>query len=110
MTQAKRPSDFFTETPQAKRPEKKILKENKEFFYVPPSKASGPIFEGRKDGVSELESRLKSSGETSWKGIDRIMKSISRYFGITPTELHHKFKEKHGMIPDDWVKKNSNDH
>ena len=108
MTQAKRPSDFFVETPHAKRPEKEILKEKKEFRYVPPSKVSSHIFEGRNvDSVSELESRLKSSGETSWKGIDRIMKSISRYYNITPAELHHKFKEKHGMIPDEWVKKNS---
>ena len=32
------------------------------------------------------------------------MKSISKKYDITTLELHNQFKEKHGSIPDDWIK------
>jgi methylphosphotriester-DNA--protein-cysteine methyltransferase len=32
------------------------------------------------------------------------MRGISAEYNITPTKLHNQFKEKHNLIPDDWVK------
>ena len=54
--------------------------------------------------VKILEKGLLNLKNTSYKSIDRLMKSISKKYDITPLELHNQFKEKHGSIPDDWIK------
>ncbi len=54
--------------------------------------------------VKILEKGLLNLKDTSYKSIDRLMKSISKKYSITPLELHNQFKEKHGSIPDDWIK------
>jgi hypothetical protein len=54
--------------------------------------------------VKILEKGLLNLKDTSYKSIDRLMKSISKKYDITPLELHNQFKEKHGSIPDDWIK------
>ena len=54
--------------------------------------------------VKVLEKGLLNLKDTSYKSIDRLMKSISKKYSITPLELHNQFKEKHGSIPDDWIK------
>lgn len=56
--------------------------------------------------VEELEVRLDTTGEKSWEGIDKIMRAICKTHGISPKKLHDEFKEKHGQIPDVWVRRN----
>ena len=54
--------------------------------------------------VKVLETELVNLKNTSYKSIDRLMRGISAEYDITPTKLHNQFKEKHNLIPDDWVK------
>ena len=54
--------------------------------------------------VGELETRIKKLKTHTYKSIDRLMKSIAKKYEITPQVLHDDFKEKHGEIPDEWVK------
>lgn len=54
--------------------------------------------------VKVLETELVNLKSTSYKSIDRLMRGISAEYNITPTKLHNQFKEKHNLIPDDWVK------
>ena len=56
------------------------------------------------EAVKVLETELLNLKNTSYKSIDRLMKGISAEYNITPTKLHHEFKGKHGIIPDEWVK------
>lgn len=59
-----------------------------------------------KDPVSQLETELKAMNSHSYDSIDKVMRKISKSHNITPRELHNRFKEKHAMIPDKWVKQN----
>ena len=52
--------------------------------------------------VSDLEKNLKNPH--SYSAIDNMMQSIANKHKITPKELHDRFKEKHGKVPDDWAK------
>lgn len=54
--------------------------------------------------VSDLEKDLKNP--TGYDAIDHMMKAIAKKYNMTPKELHNKFVEKHGEIPDDWIKEN----
>lgn len=54
--------------------------------------------------VSDLEKDLKNP--TSYNAIDHMMTSIAKKYKITPKELHDKFLEKNGVIPDEWIKEN----
>ena len=54
--------------------------------------------------VNELERRIVKLKNHSYNSIDKLMKSISKKYNITTRVLHDDFKEKHGMIPDEWVK------
>lgn len=56
------------------------------------------------EAVKVLETELLNLKNTSYKSIDRLMKGISAEYNITPTKLHHEFKGKHDIIPDEWVK------
>lgn len=56
------------------------------------------------DAVKVLEKELLNLKNTSYKSIDRLMKGICSDYDITPKQLHDKFKEKHNLIPDEWVK------
>lgn len=57
----------------------------------------------------KLKSALKAAKQAdkplNYDSIDRMMKRISKDCGITPDELHDKFKDATGVIPDDWIKK-----
>ena len=57
-----------------------------------------------KEAIKVLETELLNLKNTSYKSIDRLMRGISAEYNITPTKLHHDFKDKHGIIPDEWVK------
>jgi hypothetical protein len=57
-----------------------------------------------KEAIKVLETELLNLKSTSFKSIDRLMRGISAEYNITPTKLHHDFKDKHGIIPDEWVK------
>ena len=84
-------------------------KKTEKFVYTIPESYTGrvPTFEEVKsDFVSELEVRLDDTGARSWKEIDSIMRGICKKHNISPTKLHKDFKKKHGMIPDEWVKRN----
>ena len=54
--------------------------------------------------VEELEKGLMRLNSHSYDSIDKLMQTISKKHGITGKILHDKFKEKHGKIPDDWIK------
>ena len=43
--------------------------------------------------------------DVNYDSIDKLMRKLAKDHGITPRELHDRFKAKHDMIPDDWIKK-----
>jgi hypothetical protein len=53
--------------------------------------------------VGDLKKDLKNPH--SYDAIDHMMKAIAQKYKITPKELHDRFVEKTGEIPDDWIKK-----
>ncbi len=55
--------------------------------------------------VSNLEKGLMNLSDVSYDSIDKLMRRLARDHDITPRELHDRFKAKHNMIPDDWIKK-----
>jgi len=56
--------------------------------------------------VEELEEKLLEMKDLSWQSIDKVMRGLADEYEMSPRELHKEFKSKHGMIPDDWAKKN----
>jgi hypothetical protein len=58
----------------------------------------------KEDHVKELENGLHKLNSHSYNSIDRLMQSIAKKHGITGKDLHDDFKDKHGKIPDDWIK------
>jgi len=54
--------------------------------------------------VTDLEKGLVKLSNTSYNSVDKLMKKVAKDNDISATELHHKFKAKHNMIPDDWIK------
>ena len=52
------------------------------------------------DAVGDLKKDLIDP--RSYDAIDHMMQTIARKHGITPKELHDKFVEKTGKIPDEW--------
>lgn len=54
--------------------------------------------------VKILEKELLNLKNPSYKSIDILMKGICADLDTTTTQLHHSFKDKHGVIPDEWVK------
>ena len=54
--------------------------------------------------VTDLEKGLVKLNNTSYNSIDKLMKKVAKDNDISATELHHKFKSKYNMIPDDWIK------
>lgn len=58
------------------------------------------------DAVKDLEHDLKHPH--SYDAIDHMMQTIANKYSISANELHDKFVERHGEIPDKWIKKNEN--
>jgi predicted kinase len=54
--------------------------------------------------VKELEKGLTKLNSHSYESIDKLMQSISKKHEITGKILHDEFKDKHGKIPDTWIK------
>jgi cytidyltransferase-like protein len=54
--------------------------------------------------VEELEKGLIKLNNHSYYSIDKLMQTISKKHGITGKKLHDEFKQKHGKIPDTWIK------
>jgi len=54
------------------------------------------------DSVQDLEQDLEHP--KSYQAIDHMMQTIAREHGISAKELHDKFVDKHGVIPDNWFK------
>jgi len=55
--------------------------------------------------LTDLEKGLLELKNISYDSIDKLMRKVAKKNKISATELHHKFKNKHNMIPDDWIKK-----
>jgi hypothetical protein len=55
------------------------------------------------DAVQDLEQDLRRP--RSYKAIDHVMRGVSQVNRTTPKKLHDRFVDKHGEIPDDWVRK-----
>ena len=81
---------------------------NKEPMETYASKKNNLIIRDKKklkeSHVEELEKGLIKLNSHSYDSIDKLMQTISKKHGITGKILHDKFKEKHGKIPDDWIK------
>jgi len=56
------------------------------------------------EAVEELEDELKKSTDTSYKSIDKMMRSIMKKHDMTAKQLHNSFVRKHDKTPDDWIK------
>ena len=54
--------------------------------------------------IKELENRLLIASDTSYDGIDKLMRSMMKKYDVTAKELHYGFKNKHKKTPDDWIK------
>jgi TonB family protein len=52
--------------------------------------------------VEDLEKDLDNP--KSYSAIDHMMQTIARDHGITGRQLHDKFVDKHGVIPDKWTR------
>tara|TARA_B100000900_G_scaffold93621_1_gene76840 strand:+ start:1858 stop:3018 length:1161 start_codon:yes stop_codon:yes gene_type:complete len=57
-----------------------------------------------KKAINVLEKELLNLKSTSHRSIDRLMRGICSEYKITPRQLHDSFKQKHSIIPDEWVK------
>lgn len=66
---------------------------------TPQTTTVAPLEEG---SVEDLEKDLRHP--YSYDAIDHMMKTIAKKYKITPKELHNLFVEKHGAVPDDWIK------
>ena len=109
---------FASLSEEKKKVKEKSLEKEKELEKI---KKDAKIFEAflfseapkvEKDTQKEvkvLEKGLLNLKNTSYKSIDRLMRGICKKYDITPLELHNQFKEKHGVIPDDWVKQQKED-
>lgn len=56
--------------------------------------------------VKELEAKLIDTKETTYNGIDTIMRKIMKKYNLTAKQLHNAFVNKHHQTPDDWIKAN----
>lgn len=54
--------------------------------------------------VKELENKLIKAKDTSYDGIDALMRIIMRKYNLTAKELHNSFVNKHRQTPDSWIK------
>jgi hypothetical protein len=54
--------------------------------------------------VNELKNALLKTDDTSYDGIDKLMRGIMKKYNITAKELHFGFKNKYKKTPDDWIK------
>jgi len=54
--------------------------------------------------VRELERKLIKAKDTSYDGIDALMRVIMKKYNLTAKELHNSFVNKHHQTPDDWIK------
>ena len=57
--------------------------------------------------VKELEGKLIKAKDTSYDGIDALMRIIMRKYNLTAKELHNSFVSKHHQTPDTWIKEKS---
>jgi len=58
----------------------------------------------KEDHVKELESGLKQLDSHDYNTIHNLMMKISKDNNVSSKTLHDDFKNKHGKIPDDWIK------
>jgi hypothetical protein len=56
--------------------------------------------------VKELEQKLIKEKDTTYEGIDSLMRIIMRKYDLTAKELHNAFVHKHHKTPDEWIKQN----
>jgi hypothetical protein len=54
--------------------------------------------------VKELENKLIKAKDTSYDGIDALMRTIMKKYNLTAKELHNGFVNKHNQTPDTWIK------
>lgn len=99
-------SDFFTLIAKEKKKQEKevesLIGDSFEKLFVEQLKTDN------KNAVVVLEKELLSLKDISYSSIDKLMKSICAKYKITAQKLHDDFVKKHGIIPDEWIKKNKN--
>jgi hypothetical protein len=99
-------SDFFTLIAEEKKKQEKevesLIGDSFEKLFVEQLKTDN------KNAVVVLEKELLSLKDISYSSIDKLMKSICAKYKITAQKLHDDFVKKHGIIPDEWIKKNKN--
>jgi hypothetical protein len=62
------------------------------------------IKETEKIAVKILEKGLLDLKNISYDSIDKLMRNIMKKYNLTAKELHNAFVNKHGEIPDNWIK------
>ena len=58
----------------------------------------------KENHVLELEKGLHKLNSHDYDTINDLMMKICKKHDITGQELHNDFKEKHGKVPDEWIK------
>ena len=96
---------FSSLSEEKKKVKEKTLKKEKELDKI---KKNAKIFEtflfNETPKVEQSAIKAVKVLETELVNLNRLMRGISAEYNITPTKLHNQFKEKHNLIPDDWIK------
>ena len=79
--------------------------------YTGPMKPEKVEGKERDGAVEELESRLlkakKRGTRFNYDNINDMMEKICGEYRLTGQKLHDDFVDKHNLIPDNWIKKQS---
>ena len=93
-----------------KKSNESVVEDNKPAFMEPgnmkPFKVSGKEIPGSVETLEKLLLKAKDRGvKLDYNNIDKMMQLVCREHHLTGDDLHVKFVKKHHMIPDNWIKK-----
>ena len=73
-----------------------------------PEKADGKEKSGAVEKLEQALIRAKKRGTRfNYDNVDAMMQRICKEFHLTGQKLHDDFVDKHNLIPDNWIKKQS---
>ena len=93
-----------------KKSNESVVEDNKPAFMeldnMKPFKVSGKEIPGSVETLEKLLLKAKDRGvKLDYNNIDKMMQLVCREHHLTGDDLHVKFVKKHHMIPDNWIKK-----
>ena len=59
--------------------------------------------QGVPDVVQELKSELLASEDTTYQGIDFLMRELSHAHDVNVQDMHDAFVHAEGVTPDEWI-------